>query len=174
MLAVPMARLSSEVCTTSGRKPAAASCSPPRAASALPSSDSGASTQPVNRPLAFHSLSPCRSRIRVLITAILGDEPIRRVSSRLACATSAGSSASSLRCYHASAPEREPAFSRWPAWRRTQSSLQIRPASLFGGSNRVEDASGSETQDASDNKGPCPQRDRGDLRCRLHEPGGSA
>src|SRR3954454_16187938 len=60
-----MARLSSEVCTTSGRKPASTSFSPPATASPRPFSVRGTSTQPVNRFFAFQSLSPWRSRISV-------------------------------------------------------------------------------------------------------------
>src|SRR4051794_34785500 len=71
-----MARLSTEVCATSGSSPLSASSSPPRAASARPFSDSGTSTHPVNRLALFHSLSPCRSSTSVPVTdAILPDAP---------------------------------------------------------------------------------------------------
>jgi hypothetical protein len=58
MLAVWMARVSTEVCTTSGFRPDSASSLPPFAASCAPAADRPTSTQPVNRPLEFHSLSP--------------------------------------------------------------------------------------------------------------------
>src|SRR3954466_8236251 len=60
-----MARRSTEVCTTSGSSPASRSSSPPRVASSRPFADRSTSTQPVNRFLAFHSLSPCRSSTNV-------------------------------------------------------------------------------------------------------------
>ena len=65
-----MARRSSEVWTTSGSRPA--SRQQPRrrvSASVRPLSDSGTSTQPVNRFFAFQSLSPWRSRTRVYVMA---------------------------------------------------------------------------------------------------------
>src|SRR5690349_3242527 len=55
-----MARFSTEVCTTSGNSPDSRISSPPRRASASPLALRSTSTQPVNRFLAFHSLSPCR------------------------------------------------------------------------------------------------------------------
>src|SRR5260370_30531396 len=62
-----MARVSTEVCTVSGLIPDWASSRPPFLASCAPTSDRATSTQPVNRPLAFHSLSPCRSSTRVFM-----------------------------------------------------------------------------------------------------------
>src|SRR5262249_2401929 len=56
-----MARVSTEVCTTSGRSPASRSSRPPAVASRAPFSESPTSTQPVNRPSEFHVLSPCLS-----------------------------------------------------------------------------------------------------------------
>src|SRR6185437_16177656 len=56
---------STDVWTTSGRRPASASMRPPETASLIPFSDNGTSTHPVNRFRAFHSLSPWRSRISV-------------------------------------------------------------------------------------------------------------
>ena len=58
MLAVWMARVSTEVCTTVGLRPERASSLPPFAASCAPVAESPTSTHPVNRPLEFHSLSP--------------------------------------------------------------------------------------------------------------------
>ena len=73
MLAVWMARVSTEVCTMSGCRPEAASSLPPLTASCAPTSDRPTSTQPVNRPLEFHSLSPCRSSTRVfMVTKPIG------------------------------------------------------------------------------------------------------
>src|SRR6185437_16829049 len=60
-----IARRSSDVCTTSGRTSAWRISSPERTASRSPRGDKGTSTHPVNRFLAFHSLSPWRSRTRV-------------------------------------------------------------------------------------------------------------
>src|SRR3954454_6707700 len=68
MPAVVIARRNSEVCTTSGVSPASASCCPPRSASARPASLRGTSTQPVKRFSAFQTLSPWRSRTRVVTT----------------------------------------------------------------------------------------------------------
>ena len=55
---------------------------PPRTASASPFADRSTSTQPVNRFLAFHVLSPWRSRTRVygasLMARSLPDRPPRR------------------------------------------------------------------------------------------------
>ena len=62
-----IARRCTEVCTTSGSSPASRSCVPPRTASSRPFSVSATSTQPVNRFLAFHSLSPWRSRMSVWV-----------------------------------------------------------------------------------------------------------
>src|SRR3954449_13543656 len=56
-----MARRRTDVWTTSGSSPASRNSSPPRTASARPFSLRSTSTQPVNRFLAFHSLSPCLS-----------------------------------------------------------------------------------------------------------------
>ena len=53
-----MARVSTEVCTTLGTSPDCVSSLPPFAASCAPVADRPTSTQPVNRPLEFHSLSP--------------------------------------------------------------------------------------------------------------------
>src|SRR2546429_390923 len=50
MLAVWMARVSTEVCTTEGRRPDWASSLPPFAASSAPVAESPTSTNPVNRP----------------------------------------------------------------------------------------------------------------------------
>jgi len=63
--AVVIALRSTEVCTMSGWTPASVSRPPPRIASAVPFSDSGTSTQPVNWLRAFQVLSPWRNRIRV-------------------------------------------------------------------------------------------------------------
>src|SRR3984957_674397 len=62
-----MARFSPDVCTRSGARPVSRSSLPPLAASPAPCSDRPTSTQPVNRPSAFHSLSPCRSSTSVAI-----------------------------------------------------------------------------------------------------------
>ena len=60
-----MARRSTDVCTTSGSSPRSASSSPPRLGlGAALVATAPTSTQPVNRFLAFQSLSPCRSRTR--------------------------------------------------------------------------------------------------------------
>src|ERR1022692_5216261 len=61
MLAVWIARVSTDVWTTPGRRPELASWRPPFSASAAPAGDKPTSTQPVNSPSAFHALSPCRS-----------------------------------------------------------------------------------------------------------------
>src|SRR6266545_1286307 len=61
MLAVRIARLSTEVYTMSGLMSASSIRSPPARASFSPFSDRSTSTHPVNRPSAFHTLSPCRS-----------------------------------------------------------------------------------------------------------------
>src|SRR5579859_6638226 len=85
-----MARVSTEVCTTCGRKPEEASSRPAAVASWMPTSERGTSTQPVNRPLEFHSLSPCRSRTKVFMPPSLsshragrgtGGQPLRLVLS---------------------------------------------------------------------------------------------
>ena len=60
-----MARRSTDVCTTSGSRPDSRISSPPRRASASPLALRSTSTQPVNRFLAFHSLSPCRKSTSV-------------------------------------------------------------------------------------------------------------
>ncbi len=65
MFAVEIARRSSEVCTTSGSRPASAINSPPRWASASPVVDNGTSTQPVKRFFSFQSLCPWRKSSRV-------------------------------------------------------------------------------------------------------------
>src|SRR5215218_9885177 len=67
MFAVRIARRCTDVCSTSGRIPAAVSSSPPRRASASPLAVRSTSTQPVKRFFAFHSLSPWRSRTSVLV-----------------------------------------------------------------------------------------------------------
>src|SRR5947209_18049513 len=68
-----MARRNTDVCRTSGSSPFAAISSPPRVASARPVSDSGTSTQPVNRLSLFHSLPPWRRRPSVpgAVTAVI-------------------------------------------------------------------------------------------------------
>src|SRR5664280_1625125 len=58
-----------DVCTTSGSRFSALSSSAPRVASPMPFSLMSTSTQPVNWFLAFHSLSPWRSRISVEVMA---------------------------------------------------------------------------------------------------------
>src|SRR6202042_1262796 len=55
-----MARVSTEVCTTSGRNPASSSSRPLLTASSTPLADRPTSTQPVNSPSEFQTLSPCR------------------------------------------------------------------------------------------------------------------
>src|SRR5689334_12075159 len=55
-----MARVSTDVCTICGASPWSRRSLPPATASRAPASESPTSTQPVNRPSAFHSLSPCR------------------------------------------------------------------------------------------------------------------
>src|SRR5690242_13169750 len=75
-----MARLSTEVCTTSGSSPESRINSPPRRASASPLALRSTSTQPVNRFLAFHSLSPCRKSTSVptsLMTSSSRTESLR-------------------------------------------------------------------------------------------------
>src|SRR3954453_11601735 len=72
MVAVLIARRSSEVWTTSGRIPASRSCSPPRTASSRPRSERATSTQPVKRFSAFQTLSPWRSRTRVWVMSARG------------------------------------------------------------------------------------------------------
>src|ERR1700761_1969314 len=62
-----MARVSTEVCTACGRRPEEARSRPAAVASWTPTSDRATSTQPVNSPLEFHSLSPCRSSTRVFM-----------------------------------------------------------------------------------------------------------
>src|SRR3954454_9369708 len=69
-----MARLSTEVCSTSGSRPFSASSSPPRVASARPLSDSGTSNHPVNRLALIHTLSHFRSTPSVpVLVATLPD-----------------------------------------------------------------------------------------------------
>src|SRR5580700_11762593 len=60
-----MARVSTDVCTISGRRPWSRSSPPPATASRAPVSDNPTSTQPVNRPSAFQALSPCLSSTSV-------------------------------------------------------------------------------------------------------------
>ena len=56
--AVRIARLSSEVCTTSGSTPASAIKPPASIPSIIPTSVRSTSTHPVKMPFAFHSLCP--------------------------------------------------------------------------------------------------------------------
>src|SRR5688572_45323 len=65
MFAVVIARRSSDVWTRSGSTPASTSMRPPACASVVPLSESGTSTQPVNRLRAFQVLSPWRRRTSV-------------------------------------------------------------------------------------------------------------
>src|SRR5688572_3679636 len=83
-----MARRSTLVCATSGSRPCSRSSSPPRRASASPLALRSTSTQPVNRFLAFHSLSPCRNRtstpalpplMRLILPSALAHQPGRPV-----------------------------------------------------------------------------------------------
>src|SRR5438128_4022116 len=60
-----MARVSTEVCTISGRRPWSRTSTPPATASRAPASESPTSTQPVNSPSAFQALSPCLSSTSV-------------------------------------------------------------------------------------------------------------
>src|ERR1700760_2167076 len=62
-----MARGSTGGGTACGRRPEEASSRPAAVASWTPTSDRATSTQPVNSPLEFHSLSPCRSSTRVFM-----------------------------------------------------------------------------------------------------------
>src|SRR5699024_2739729 len=66
-----MARLSREVCRTSGVRPSSFSSSPPLRASSSPAAERSTSTQPVNSPFEFQTLSPCRSSTRVPIRTSL-------------------------------------------------------------------------------------------------------
>ena len=59
---------------TSGRRPDCASSLPPSAASCAPVADNPTSTHPVNRPFAFHSLSPWRSGTSVLMITVSLEE----------------------------------------------------------------------------------------------------
>ncbi|GIT75523.1 MAG: hypothetical protein Ct9H300mP31_00540 [Acidimicrobiaceae bacterium] len=65
MSAVRMARVKTDVWTTSGRIPASARRRAPSRASASPNSVRSQSCQPVNWLVAFHSLWPWRNRISV-------------------------------------------------------------------------------------------------------------
>src|SRR5262245_57565906 len=65
MWLVSTARVSTEVCDVSKRKPSAAITSPALRASSLPLSFKPTSCHPVNRLSRFHSLSPWRSRTSV-------------------------------------------------------------------------------------------------------------
>src|SRR3954469_16276463 len=80
MLEVRIARLSSEVCSTSGVRSASSRRSPAAAASPSPFAERSTSTQPVNRPSEFHTLSPCRSKTKVAMQGIL---PIQEMGERL-------------------------------------------------------------------------------------------
>jgi hypothetical protein len=63
-LAVRIARRSSEVCTTSGSRPLAQQLAAAAGLGLALLRQVATSTQPVNRFLAFHSLSPWRSSTR--------------------------------------------------------------------------------------------------------------
>ena len=56
-----------DVCTKSGNKPRSAKSTPPRFASASPDGDKRTSTQPVNKFFAFHSDSPWRNRMSLIV-----------------------------------------------------------------------------------------------------------
>ena len=77
-----MARFCTEVCSTSGSRPASLSSSPPRTASFSPFSVRFTSTQPVNRFFAFHSLSPWRRRISLYGASAMRPSLLRVVRRR--------------------------------------------------------------------------------------------
>ena len=74
--AVRMARVSTDVCTTSGSNPRSAMRRPPATACASPVGVRSQSYQPVNRFLRFHSLSPWRRSTSV--RAIGGESAVAR------------------------------------------------------------------------------------------------
>src|SRR5690606_32748310 len=88
--AVRIARLSSEVCRTSGSRSCSRSSSPARMPSARPLSVSGTSTHPVNRFFWFHSLSPWRRSTRLYVMRSFWHAGARRFRVRLIVGTQVG------------------------------------------------------------------------------------
>src|ERR1700683_1855859 len=81
-----MALVSTEVCTMSGRTPASSSCLPLLTASSTPFGDRPTSTQPVNSPSEFQTLSPCliSTNVAMLESLVAAFRPARRAQRRAA------------------------------------------------------------------------------------------
>src|SRR6202050_4747854 len=81
-----MALVSTEVCTMSGRTPASSSSLPLLTASSTPFGDRPTSTQPVNSPSEFQTLSPCliSTNVAMLESLVAAFRPARRAQRRAA------------------------------------------------------------------------------------------